>query len=79
MSRSRGLSARDRQIGLVFIVIGVGSFLSALFRLGNPGDFMPSDPRSQPGYNESVVSVMLAIGFLSRVIGLAYLYRHRGP
>lgn len=46
------------------LVIGVYVFIN-----------MPSDPRSQPGHNQSVVEFIVAGSVLAMVIGIARMYR----
>jgi len=71
------LSSRNREIGLVFVVIGLGGLLTVLLRLTNPIDYLPSDVRSQAGFNEAVSAIAAGIAILSLLVGIVWLYRNR--
>ena len=68
---------RDRQAGIAFLLVALGGLLSAYLRWVNPVDFLPSDPRSAPGYNDAVIQFMVLLATISFVVGIVLLYRSR--
>jgi hypothetical protein len=72
------LSQKDPEVGLIFVAIGLIGLITVVLRLVNPVEFLPSDIRSQPGFNESASGLVAVFAGFCLIYGLARLYRSRG-
>lgn len=52
------------------IAVGAVIVLAALGRLANPIQYLPSDPRSQPGVSDTIAVVMVLVGLVPLTIGV---------